>query len=46
MQLIAMLAPLAFTVFAIYGCYSLLKSAQLREDADDKRLWEHLLDRG
>lgn len=44
MQIIAMLAPLVFTVFAYYGCYSLLKSAQLREDAEDERLWEYLRD--
>jgi len=26
------------------GCHTLLKSAQLREDAEDELLWEYLLD--
>ncbi len=41
---------LSFVVIdAIYtlpmiGCHRLLKSAQLKEDAEDERLWEYLLD--
>ncbi|MGB2632981.1 MAG: hypothetical protein WAM58_03505 [Candidatus Acidiferrum sp.] len=26
-----------------YSCLALLKSAQCREDAEDKRLWDYLL---
>jgi len=45
MQFIHMLVPLAYIVFASYGWHALLKSAQLREDADDERLWDYLLER-
>jgi len=44
MQLITLFAPVVFAVVALYGWQSLLKSAQLREDADDERLWDYLLD--
>jgi hypothetical protein len=45
MQFINILVPLAYIVFACYGWHALLKSAQLREDADDERLWDYLLER-
>jgi hypothetical protein len=45
MQFNAILTALAFVVFSFYGCYSLLKSAQLQEDADDERIWDYLLER-
>ncbi|HTZ46518.1 MAG TPA: hypothetical protein VMH20_02945 [Verrucomicrobiae bacterium] len=44
MEFITLLAPVAFTVVALYGWHSLLKTAQVREDADDERLWDYLLD--
>jgi hypothetical protein len=44
MHLFTMLAPLAFAVFALYAWSTFLKNAQLREDADDERLWDYLRD--
>ena len=38
MQFNAMLTALAFLLAAVFVCYSLLKNAQLQEDADDERL--------
>jgi hypothetical protein len=31
-------------IFAAYACRCLLKAAQGREDAEDERLWQYLLD--
>jgi choline-glycine betaine transporter len=44
MQLNAVLTALAFLLAAVFVCYSLLKNAQLQEDADDERLWDYLLE--
>jgi hypothetical protein len=37
--------PFAMVLIA-HACRSLLRSAQLREDADDERLWRYLFDPG
>jgi hypothetical protein len=38
-----LLSGSALITFAGYCCVGLLKSAQAREDADDQRLWDYLL---
>jgi hypothetical protein len=35
--------PFAMVLIA-HACRSLLKTAQVREDADDERLWRYLFD--
>jgi hypothetical protein len=32
-------------VLVAHACRSLLKTAQIREDADDERIWRYLFDR-
>lgn len=47
MHLISLLLLLAYgagLAVAVYACRSLLRSAQGREDAEDERLWQYLLD--
>jgi hypothetical protein len=45
-HLFMMLGGTSLVGFAAYCCLSLLKSAQYREDAEDERLWQYLLDPG
>jgi hypothetical protein len=34
----------AIYTLPMVSCHELLKSAQLKEDAEDERLWQYLLD--
>jgi len=43
LQLLMMLADASLVVVAGYSCRTLLKSAQYREDAEDERIWDYLL---
>ncbi|MGB7436320.1 MAG: hypothetical protein WBR26_01750 [Candidatus Acidiferrum sp.] len=42
-HLAVLLAGPSLVMVAIYLCLSLLKTAQDREDAEDERVWEYLL---
>ena len=41
--IVVLLAGFTLIAFAAYCCAGLLKSAQAREDADDQRIWDYLL---
>jgi hypothetical protein len=44
-QFLTMVVSTPFVmVLVAHGCRSLLKAAQVREDADDERLWRYLFD--
>ena len=43
-QILPMIVAVGLVSLVACSCFTLLKTAQFREDAEDERLWDYLLD--